>query len=76
MFETTDIQKIHLYKIAVKMAQYGYRLDFISDLVKVGSVYEGVYDLATLWEEEEDLDERRECIKDIKEAIKENLKNV
>ncbi|MEX0798170.1 MAG: helix-turn-helix transcriptional regulator [Bacteriovoracaceae bacterium] len=71
LYQTTDEQKVHLYKIATLMEQAGLPSKFIASAVEIGCYYEGVYNLFELWDEEEDQDEKAQIISDIQEEIDE-----
>ena len=71
MFKTNEDQKIRLYKIARVMNSDGIDAHFISDAVKLGEIYEGIYDLFCLWEEEVAKNEKQKIISDLKNEIKE-----
>jgi hypothetical protein len=74
--QTTDKQKIHVYKIAIKMSEFGLTDQFVSKAVELASVYEGIYDLMAIWEEEVDLQEKDATVEEINKMIKEKSKSI
>jgi hypothetical protein len=72
LYQTTDEQKVRLYKIATMMEQAGLPSKFIAGAVEIGRYYEGVYDLFELWAEEDDQEERAQTISDIQDEIDEH----
>lgn len=78
LYQTTDEQKVRLYKVATMMEQAGLSDKFIANAVEIGCYYEGVFELFELWAEEEDEEERAQIISDIQVEINEHqerLKN-
>lgn len=70
MYRTSEEQKIRLHEIADNMKDSGLDTAFIADAVCIGEVYEGVFDLFCLWDEE-DLIEKEKIISDLQKEINE-----
>lgn len=68
-FTTSPDQKVRLYRIASLLNDAGISTRFITDAVKMGEEYEGLFDLLVLWEEEQDEEIRGEILADIQEEI-------
>jgi hypothetical protein len=75
MFKTSEDQKTHLHLIANRMRQEGLSEDFVRQAIEVGEIYEGVYDLFTIWGEEFSPYKKQETIDDIRRMIKEYRKD-
>jgi hypothetical protein len=71
MYKTSEEQKIRLHEIVANMKKNGIDTTFIADAAGIGEIYEGVYDLFCLWEEEVDKNEKQKIIADLKNEIKE-----
>jgi DNA-binding phage protein len=71
-FRTTDKQKVKIYQIAATMKKSGLSDSFIAHAVKLAEYYEGAYDLLTLWDTEEDEQERDQIISDLQNEIDEH----
>jgi len=71
LFQTTDAQKVNLYKIATLMKQEGLSDKFISDAVDIASYYEGVYEMFELWANEKDTEFRNDIVAQIQAEIDE-----
>jgi DNA-binding phage protein len=71
LFQTSDAQKVTLYKIASEMKLSGLSDKFIADAVEIGRYYEGVYDLFELWATEVDPDFKEQIVANIQAEIDE-----
>ena len=71
LFQTSDAQKVTLYKVASEMKASGLPDKFIADAVEVGAYYEGVFDLFELWASEEDPEFKEQIVANIQAEIDE-----
>lgn len=71
LFQTTDAQKVNLYKIATSMKEEGLSDKFISDAVEIASYYEGIYEMFELWANETDTEFRNDIVAQIQTEIDE-----
>lgn len=70
-FATSADQKLTIYVIATAMQQAGLSSEFITEAVELAVRSEGVFELMSLWHDEQDADERDVLLADIQEALDE-----
>src|SRR5262249_34930253 len=67
---TTDEEKLNVYRIATAMAASGLPASFVTRAVEIASFSEGAHDLMLLWEEfGDDPAAQEQVVADIQEAI-------
>ena len=71
MFTPNSEQILSLFKIASKMKENGLTDYLVDNFVKSSYEYEGIYDLMTIWDEEDDLKEKDETLADLEELLQE-----
>jgi len=70
LFQTTEEQKVKLADIICDMVASNIDIEFITKINKIAKYDQGVFDLMEIWSNSKnDLNERKEIIKDLQDAI-------
>jgi hypothetical protein len=70
LFQTTEEQKVKLADIICDMVASNIDIEFITKINKIAKYDQGVFDLREIWSNSKnDLNERKEIIKDLQDAI-------